>query len=154
METVTLLRYKKNEYIVNHEGKTYVWAGAKGEIPGKKVVPVDVYDFLAMRTTTFRDGELVIEAKTKEEKEAMLDTIYEREEYESNALSREEVVKILNGNYKKLEAELKKITSNTTKRYVLEVAREIKLESAAKQRIIKEWMGSSLNIEELFPIAE
>ena len=50
------------------------------------------------------------------------------------------------------EAELKKIEIDSTKRFVLEVAREIKLESAAKQRFIKEWLGTQLTIEELFPV--
>ena len=41
-----------------------------------------------------------------------------------------------------------------TKRFVLDVAKEIKIESAAKQRFIKEWLGTELTIEELFPVEQ
>ena len=68
--------------------------------------------------------------------------------------NKEEVKKLLEGNFKKMEAEFNKIDVDTTKKFVLDVAREIKLESAAKQRFIKEWIGSGLTIEELFPVEE
>ena len=51
-----------------------------------------------------------------------------------------------------MESELNKIKTDSTKRFVLEVAREIGLESSAKQRFIKEWLGTELTIEELFPM--
>ena len=49
-----------------------------------------------------------------------------------------------------MEKELNKITSQTTKDFVLSVAQEIGLDSATKQSFIKEWLGSALSIEELF----
>ena len=53
-----------------------------------------------------------------------------------------------------MESELNKIKLDSTKRFVLDVAKEIKIESAAKQRFIKEWLGTELTIEELFPVEQ
>ena len=49
-----------------------------------------------------------------------------------------------------MTSELEKVTSDSTKRFVYEVAKEIELESSAKQKFIKEWLGTQLTIEELF----
>ena len=49
-----------------------------------------------------------------------------------------------------MEAELNKITSETTKRFVLDVAREIKVENATKQKFLKDWLGLELSIEDIF----
>lgn len=151
MEKVTLVRYKNTDYTVNYENKRYFWAGSRGNIVSKKDVPLDVYEWLAMNTYTLRNGELVLD-KSNEKIEELKENIYEIEEYEVNSISKEEIKKILEGNFKKMESELKKIEVETTKRFVLEVAREIKLESSAKQRFIKEWLGTELTIEELFPM--
>lgn len=151
MEKVTLVRQKPGQYTVNYENKRYVWAGSKGNVVSKKDVPRDVYDWLTMFTSTFSRGELVLEEK-QENIEELKEQIFEQEEYEANSISKEEIIKILNGNFKKMESELKKIETESTKKFVLEVAREIELESAAKQKFIKEWLGTALTIEELFPV--
>lgn len=150
MEKVILERHKLGDYVVNYENKTYIVPSSRGTIIGKKEVPFSVYEYLTMFTSCFKDGELIIQAKSKEEKEELLEDIYGKEEYESNALTKEEVIKLLSGNLKKMESEFKKITSETTKSFVLDVAKEIKLENATKQRIIKEWLGLELSIEDIF----
>lgn len=149
MEKVTLERHKQGEYTVNHENKSYVWAGSKGKTISKKQVPFSVYEYLTMFTSCFTEGELIIQTNTDEEKELMED-FYGKEEYEVNALKKDDVIKLLQGNLKKMESELKKITSQTTKQFVLDVAREIKIENSTKQRFLKEWIGTELPIEELF----
>lgn len=150
MEKVILERHKMGDYIINHENKSYIVPSSRGKIVGKKEVPFSVYEYLTMFTSCFKDGELVIQAKTKEQKEELLEDVYGREEYESNALTKEEVIKLLGGNLKKMESELNKITSETTKRFVLDVAKEIKIENATKQRFLKEWLGLELSIEDIF----
>lgn len=153
MEKVTLARYKNTDYTVNYENKRYFWSGSRGNIVSKKDIPLEVFEWLTMNTQTLKNGELVLD-KSNENIEELKENIYEIEEYEINSISKEEIKKILEGNFKKMESELKKIEADSTKRFILEVAREIKLESAAKQKFIKEWLGTGLTIEELFPVEE
>ena len=153
MEKVTLLRHRGTEYVVNYENKKYVWPPSKGNIISKRDVPMDVYEWLTSYTTAFRFGELVLD-ETNENIDELKEHIYEIEEYEANSISKDEIKKILEGNFKKMESELNKIKLDSTKRFVLDVAKEIKIESAAKQRFIKEWLGTELTIEELFPVEQ
>lgn len=153
MKKVTLLRHRGTEYVVNYENKKYVWPPSKGNVVSKKDVPVDVYEWLTSYTTAFRFGELVLD-KTNENIDELKEHIYEIEDYEVNSISKDEIKKILEGNFKKMESELNKIKLDSTKRFVLDVAKEIKIESAAKQRFIKEWLGTELTIEELFPVEQ
>ena len=151
MEKIVLARYKNTDYTVNYENKRYVWYGSKGSIISKREVPMDVYEWLTMNTFALQNGELVLDS-SNENLEELKENIYEIEEYEVNSISKEDITKLLNGNFKKMESELNKIEADSTKRFVLEVAREIGLESSAKQRFIKEWLGTELTIEELFPM--
>ena len=153
MEKVTLLRHRGTEYVVNYENKKYVWPPSKGNVVSKKDVPMDVYEWLTSYTTAFRFGELVLD-KTNENIDELKEHIYEIEDYEVNSISKDEIKKILEGNFKKMESELNKIKLDSTKRFVLDVAKETKIESAAKQRFIKEWLGTELTIEELFPVEQ
>lgn len=153
MKKVTLLRHRGTEYVVNYENKKYVWPPSRGNIISKKDVPMDVYEWLTSYTTAFRFGELVLD-ETNENIDELKEHIYEIEEYEANSISKDEIKKILEGNFKKMESELNKIKLDSTKRFVLDVAKEIKIESAAKQRFIKEWLGTELTIEELFPVEQ
>ena len=153
MEKVTLLRHRGTEYVVNYENKKYVWPPSKGNVVSKKDVPMDVYEWLTSYTTAFRFGVLVLD-KTNENIDELKEHIYEIEDYEVNSISKDEIKKILEGNFKKMESELNKIKLDSTKRFVLDVAKEIKIESAAKQRFIKEWLGTELTIEELFPVEQ
>lgn len=153
MEKVTLLRHRGTEYVVNYENKKYVWPPSRGNIVSKKDVPMDVYEWLTSYTTAFRFGELVLD-ETNENIDELKEHIYEIEDYEVNSISKGDIKKILEGNFKKMESELNKIKLDSTKRFVLDVAKEIKIESAAKQRFIKEWLGTELTIEELFPVEQ
>ena len=153
MEKVTLLRHRGTEYVVNYENKKYVWPPSRGNVVSKKDVPMDVYEWLTSYTTAFRFGELVLD-KTNENIDELKEHIYEIEDYEVNSISKDEIKKILEGNFKKMESELNKIKLDSTKRFVLDVAKEIKIESAAKQRFIKEWLGTELTIEELFLVEQ
>ena len=153
MKKVTLLRHRGTKYVVNYENKKYVWPPSRGNIISKKDVPMDVYEWLTSYTTAFRFGELVLD-ETNENIDELKEHIYEIEDYEVNSISKDEIKKILEGNFKKMESELNKIKLDSTKRFVLDVAKEIKIESAAKQRFIKEWLGTELTIEELFPVEQ
>lgn len=148
-EKITLIRYSNIPFTVNYDNKKYVWAGSKGNIVSKKAIPIEVYDFLTSFTTTFEDGELVVDENSELAKE-LVENIVDKEAYENNAISKEDLIKILNGNINKMKSELEKITCDTTKRFVLATAKEIKVSNANKQKFIKEWLGSTLSIEDLF----
>lgn len=149
MNNVILERHKPSEYTVNFEGKRYIWAGSKGDKVGSRTVTSDLFDYLSMFTSCFTDGELVIGEKTPNAKELKED-MYGKEEYEANALTKKEVVSLLKGTQKKMETELNKITSDSTKKYVIDVAKEIGLDNYNKQKFLKEWIGYELSIEDLF----
>ena len=148
---IKLARYKKSNYKVNFEGKGYSWAGSKGNNFVVKEVPEEVVDYLMNSTGCFKKGELVIldtdKNKLAKEKE---ENIFEKEEYENNSLSRKEIEDLLKSNMNTMKAGLSKITSQTTKNFVLSIAKEIKLSNANKQKFLKDCLGLDLPIEDIF----
>lgn len=151
MENVILIRHKNIPYTVNYEGKKYVWAGSKGTITSKKTVPLDVYEYLASFTTTFQNGDLVVEPNSIQAQE-LEDNILDKDAYEINGISKEEAIELLKGNLKKMERELNKVTSDSTKRFVMSIAKEIKITNSTKQKFLKDWVGNTLSIEDIFDI--
>lgn len=152
-QKVLLERHKKRDYTVRYEGKRWFWSGAKGDIISKVLVPREVYDFLAMSTNCIKNGELIPSKSMPEElREELYSEVYEIEEQEANALTREDVEKILKGNMSYLKSSLEKITSFSTKQFVLDVAKEIKITNVNKQKFIKDWYGTELPLEDLFEI--
>lgn len=146
---IVLGRYRTTEYIVNYDNKKYAWAGSKPNKIDKKSVNEEVYNFLQMNTSCFSDGELVIIPQVEEDNE-LLEEIVDKESYLANTHTREEIVKILEGNINKMKSELNKITNKEEKQFVLNVAKEIKLDSSTKRKFLVEWVGTQLNTEEVF----
>jgi hypothetical protein len=145
MPEIKVGRYRNIGYSVNYPMnngmmKRYEWSGIKGDKVDIKSLPEEVVQWLLMNSCCFRDGDLKVIEDTPEAKE-VVENIDEIDKYKSNTHSRDEVIKLLNGNYKKLEAELKKMNSDE-KRFFADTAVEIKLDSATKQRLI----ADSLNI--------
>lgn len=151
MESVVLIRNKNIPYTVNYEGKRYLWAGSKGTMISKKPVPIEVYDYLASFTSTFQNGDLVVDPASEQAKE-LKDNILDTEAYEVNGISKDEVIELLKGNLKKMESEFNKITSDSTKRFVMSIAKEIKVTNSTKQKFLKDWTGNTLSIEDIFDI--
>lgn len=154
-QKVLLERHRKREYTVRFENKRYFWAGAKGNIISKVYVPREVYDYLAMSTNCLKNGELIISSNTPTElKEELDNEIYEKDEQEANALTREDVEKILKGSLPNMKTALEKITSFSTKQFILDIAKEIKISNVNKQKFIKDWYGTELPLEDLFELDE
>lgn len=154
-EKIILERHRRRDYTVRFEGKRYFWASAKGNIISKVAVPREVYDYLAMSTNCFKNGELIISRDISEElKEELENEIYEKEEHLANSLTREDVEKILKGTIPNLKSNLEKITAPSTKQFVLDIAKELKITNVNKQKFIKEWYGTELPLEDLFEIGE
>ena len=149
MNTVKVARYRTAPYFVNHitDGgiKAYSWSGSKGNKVDIKEIPEEVVDRLMMESVCFRDGELVIIEEDDKAKE-LVSNIDDLEEYRNNTHSKEEVIKILEGNYKKMEAELNKITNKDEKKFFIDVAKEINVDSNAKLNILANWFGVKRDI--------
>lgn len=142
-KTLKVARYRNSPYTVNYitNGglKTYQWAPSKQNKTDIKSIPVEVVDWLLMNSVSFNEGELVIVDETDEAKEA-ISNIDDTEKYENNTHSRDDIVKILEGNFMKMKSELGKITVLQEKQYVVDVAKEIKLDSSSKQKFLAEWL--------------
>jgi hypothetical protein len=149
MAEIKIARYRFAPYIVNYitNGgiKTYTWTGSKGNKVDIKSIPEEVVDWLVMNSSCFREGELVIIEDTKEAKE-IVENIDDVEEYRVNSHSKEEAVKLLEGNANKMKSELNKITNKDAKKFFIDVAKEIKLDSSAKQSFLAEWFGVKKDI--------
>lgn len=149
-ETVKLARHRATDYYVNYPTnnggfKSYVWSGSKGKRIDTKEVPLEVIDYLMVNSRCFKEGELRIVEDTPEAKE-IIETIPEKEEYEMNSHTKEEVESLLSGNFNKMKSELTKITNKDEKKFFIEVAKEIKLDSNSKLKFLAEWYGVKQDI--------
>ncbi len=120
-------------------------------MPSVKKVSREVYDFIAMGTSALESGKLVLSKKMNEEyTEELKEEIADVEKYENNALTKEEIEKMLKGNLKTMEKAFSEIEDFGTKQFIYKIAKELKIENANKQKMIKDLIGSELSIEELF----
>lgn len=149
MTDIKIARYRTTPYIVNFTTnggiKTYSWTGSKGSKIDTKPVPEEVVDWLVMNSVCFRDGELAIIEESEQAKE-IVSNIDDIEEYKNNTHSKDQAVKILEGNINKMKSELKKITNKDEKKFFVDVAKEINLDSSAKQTFLAEWYGVKKDI--------
>ncbi|MNK45794.1 hypothetical protein D3C87_645650 [compost metagenome] len=147
--TIKIARYRNCPYTVNFTVngglKTYQWAGSKGDKADIKQIPVEVADWLIMTSKCFKDGELKILEDSETAKE-IVSNIDDIDSYNNNSHTREDIVKILQGNFNKMKSELEKITVQSEKQYVLDVAKETKLDVASKQKFIADWIGTPVDV--------
>ncbi len=149
-QIVKVARYRTTEYYVNYPTnnggiKTYTWSGSKGKKVDIKPIPMEVIDYLTVNSRCFKEGELKIIEDTPVAKE-VVETIPDKEEYEANSHSKDEIEKLLSGNFNKMKSELGKITNKDEKKFVVETAKEIKLDSNSKLKFIAEWYGVKQDI--------
>ena len=148
--TIKLSRLRELDYVVNYSDanstRTYHWAGAKGNNKVTKDVPMEVYEYLMMRTTCFKDGELVL-AETEPKKVELEESMPDVENYKNNTRSREDVIKLLKGNVNVMKKELNKVTSISEKRFIKSVAEELASKgdglASTKVAFINDWIKSS-----------
>lgn len=154
-KTIKLARLRELEYIVNYSDsnsiRTYIWAGAKGANKVVREVPFEVYEYLLLRTSCFKDGELVV-ADNEPSKIELEENMPELEDYKSNTRSREEIVKLLKGNINAMKKELNRVTSITEKRFVKSITDELAENgdgiASTKLAFINEWVKSSTTKKE------
>jgi hypothetical protein len=148
-KTYRISRLRGTDFIVNCplSKKTYKFNGAKGSSIDTKEIEEETYLWLLNSTTTFRDAELVVAEEHMEEfKDQVLEE--ELETIKANSHSREEIVKLLEGNTNTMKKKLEEITQLEEKQFVAQVASEIKLDSVAKVEFIKSWSGIDVTDKE------
>lgn len=147
---VKLARYRKTDYFVraftSNGEKQYTWTGTKGNKVDVKEVPNEVYEYLAMNSICFDNGELVL-VDDNENIEELKNSISDRESYDKNTHTKDEIEKILKGNFPKMKKSLNDITVNSEKHFVLSVAKEM-ADDLAKGKVdfLAEWMGIEASI--------
>ena len=140
---VKIARYKTIPFTVNYTDNgrtlTYKWLGSKNGKPEIKDIESYVAEWLNYATTTFKEGELVIVDETELGKE-LKENIADRDKLEDNIHTFEEIKTMLELPITKMKKELAKITFDNEKKFVIEVAKQIKLDSMQKQEFIAEWI--------------
>lgn len=154
-EKIFLERYKNSDYIVrytdNGRNERYVWKGAKGGKFSKIGVPQYVYDYLAMSTTCFKNGELILSTiNDKAKDEELKSVLFDQQVVEANSFTRDEVITILKSTVPNMKKYFDNVTSQTTKEFIISIAKEIGLSNSNKLKYLKEMMGSEMSIEDLF----
>ena len=142
---IKVARYRKLPYKVNYINNgmkvPYVWSGSKGNFVDVKEIPERVVNYLLMSTSCFKKGDLrIIEDKELES------NIDDKEQYENNTHTRDDIEKLLNGNFMKMKSELNKITVKEEKQFVVDIAKELNIDSSAKREFIADWMGVAQDI--------
>lgn len=144
MANIKVARLRNRPYRVNYidDGikKPYVWAGSKGNVIDIKEIPENVVNYLLMFTICFKNGSLKI-IEDNDTSIELASNIDGKDNYDSNTHTKEQITKLLEGNFMKMKSELGKITVRQEKEFVVEVAKEIKLDSASKRQFIAEWVG-------------
>ncbi|EHA30572.1 hypothetical protein BSSC8_21570 [Bacillus subtilis subsp. subtilis str. SC-8] len=95
-----------------------------------------------MNSVCFDKGELVIVEDNETTKE-IKDSIVESEAYENNIHTKEEIEKMIkSGNIAQLKNKLDKITVDSEKQFIIDVASEFSDDIAAgKLKVLADWMG-------------
>jgi hypothetical protein len=146
---VKIARLRNTPYVVNIKSesgiKRYEWIGSKGDKTDIRSIPEDVVNHLLMSSRCFNDGELKIIEDSDESKD-IITNIDEIDKYRNNTNSKEDIKKMLDLPVAKLKTELNKITVVGEKNFVIEVAKEIGLDSSSKRKILGEWLGTPAEI--------
>ncbi|WP_368900849.1 hypothetical protein [Oceanobacillus oncorhynchi] len=149
--TVKLERRRKTGYFVraftSQGEKQYVWSGIKNGRTDVKEVPDEVYEYLTMNSVCFDKGELAVFESDKTKKSNLEQSIGDQESYKQNSHTQKEIQDILNGHHMKMKSELNKITVDSEKDFVIDVAKDM-ADKLAKGKIdfLAEWYGVESDI--------
>lgn len=152
---IIVARKRVGEYVVNYldnagNMRQYKWLGSVGNRTDTKPVPETVVLWLTQFTSCFKDGELVLTDETNEFTKQIKEEIPDIKNIETQLRSREEVEKLLKGNYKTLSKELKDISIKGEQDFILQVAKELskkgEFDSVQKRGIIAELFDTEADI--------
>ena len=144
---IWLERHQTTDYTYNYkEGdrivKTYYWNGVKGKLIDKKELTEEAFNALMQTSNAVQDGELRI-VEDEAGKEA-IEYISDVEDYKNNARTRDEIVKLLNGNVNALKKELAKVTNKNELLFFADVCKQEQIDSVSKQKAIADAIGSTV----------
>lgn len=146
---IKIARYRNIPYTVNYKTENgirpYLWSGSKSNFIDKKDIPEEVVNWLLSSTSCFSEGELVIVDETEETTE-MLEMIDDIDAYKNNTHTKDEIVSILEGTAANMKTELSGITIQGEKKFIVEIAKELKIDSSAKLKWISEWSGVPIEV--------
>lgn len=143
IENIKSTEFTVNVPTSNGYVKPYVWKPARAKRRSVLEVPEEVYEYIKYNGCTFKEGWLVL-AKEEDDEVVIEEVAMDTEDLKMYTV--EEITKLLNGDIKKLKAEL----NDADKQIVLEfarVAKEIKLDSSAKKKFIAEKLGHKNNVD-------
>lgn len=148
MKYVTLENHSYIGYVYNYmEGdrlvKAYEWKPIKGKIVDKKTMPEEHFLNLLQVGNAVQSGRLVI-VDDENKEEAM--EAFETEEYEKNAITREEAINMLNGTVANLKKVLAEITNPSTLQFIADVCKAEKIDSVSKQKAIAQALNKATDV--------
>ena len=148
---VKVFRKRDTDYVVKcpFVDKKFVFMGSKkNRKPTVVKVPREVYDWLVTETTAFKSGSLSVEEDMEEDLGMSVDL----EEVKKNSHTREEIEKILKGTCANMKKKLVEITSQDEKDFVMSIAKEMKIDSTEKKKILRKFAGipESVVLEDIF----
>lgn len=143
-EKVILERRKHTDYWVNFpvdNGRVQEikWSGSKGQKYMQKTVSREVFDYLNLETYAIKHGELKLVEKTENFKQ-VYEEIVDKEDYEANSMSDEEINKILGLPLNQMKSKLNKVTSRTERFHIRDIAESNPDLAGTKTAFIEEWV--------------
>lgn len=111
---------------------TYNWVGAKDY--ARCIVEVDdvVYEWLKYNTQCFQNKKLVV---VDEEQKQDMENLLTEEEANAPVYTLQQTKELLNGSVKDLKAEVEKMSEDNVREFI-NVAKQIKLDSASKRAVL------------------
>lgn len=142
LENIKSTEFTVNMPTANGYVKPYVWKPAREKRRSILDVPEEVYEFIKYNTCTFKDGWLIL---AKEEEDEIVKEEVAQETEGLVVYTIEQITKLLNGDTKKLKAELEKMDKTVALDFA-RVAKEIKLDSTAKRKAIADKLGQKVEL--------
>jgi len=146
---IKIERVRNTQYVCNFKNPsmTIVWPASKNKQTIIRELSQEHVNELLMNSACFDKGELKIIEDSDEAKE-IVKNIANYEAYINNTHSKEDIIKILKATLGKFKSELNKITERNEKAFVVDVAKEIKLDNATKRNYLAKW--ANMKVEVIF----
>lgn len=144
--------------VANGVSSSFVWQGTHGTRMDTKAVPYEVFEWLRDYTSTFKEGQLVVEEPKDtddEEIKEIKEEVMEKSKIANSILTEEELKdmftkgnqNVLKGKLNKLVEDLDGEETKEVKQYIHRSAMNIGIDSVAKRKVICEFCG--LNYEDV-----
>lgn len=146
VENVKSTEFSVNFPMPNGYVKPYVWKPARSKRRSILDIPEEVYEYIKWNTCTFKEGYLVLA------KEECDEVVIEEVKVDTEDLviyTIDEMITLLNGDIKKLRKALEESDKAVVSEFA-RVAKEIKLDSKAKTKLIADKLGHGDSVDFIF----